>query len=299
MNKTDLMEIKKLWKITGYTISGFSYCIFSTEDGVLKSDSTSFYSLTEDEVKKYLSLLTKGYSTAESCYNDTIDAPHDLKLCLSSLAGQPCPEDMLVALSEQIIKDYERPGYYALLMFTDRYDIPEKTSDKMKTGESDSVYEYCSILLCPLKPQKGGIAYNGTALVLENATPYLQNPLMGMIYPAFTDRERDDRAFVCAKANEERNLLSSMFSVDVPDKPKPSAKIKENVSIPADIAKPLDDGEYTSSSISYLTPSKDTSDDISERVSMSQMVSDDISRALDYMESRRADSSGPVPHKDM
>ncbi len=132
---------------------------FSTEEGILKADSTSFYSLSEDEVKKYLSLLSKGYSTADSVYSDTLSAEGDLMLCMSSLSESSLSDDMLISLCSEMLKNYNRPGYYALLMFTDSYDVPEKTSDNRKTGESDYVYDYNAFLLCPLKPQKGGIAY--------------------------------------------------------------------------------------------------------------------------------------------
>ena len=253
---------------------------------MLKADSTSFYSLSEDEIKKYLSLLSKGYSTAESIYSDTLEAHGDLAMCFSSLAESSFSDDMMMALCGEMIKKYGRSGYYALLKFSDSYDVPERTTDKLKTGESDYIYDYSAYLLCPLKPQKGGIAYTDNKLVLENATPYLQNPVMGMIYPAFTDRERDDRVFVCAKANEERELLSSLFSVDVPEKPRAVAKIKDAVVINDDADVSLEgadslDGVYAEHTEGYVSPSS------ADKAVNSSKSSSELDAILDDMERKR------------
>ncbi len=304
MEKTDLMELKKRWKFTDYSISGFSYAIISTEDGVLKTDDKSFFSFSDEEVRKYLSLLTKGYTTAESTYHETLSCEGDLLAALSTLQGESFSEDVLIALSEQLKTHIKAAGYYALLCFRDSYDVPIKDASKTKTGESDEVYSYTALLLCPLHPQKGGICYADNALMLANATPFLQNPVLSLLYPAFTDRSADNgKAFVCAKGNDERATISELFSVDVPEKPKPQAKIKDAAKAVALSDTELsegasDDGGYAVHSEGYLSQS--VSDEPAQfEQTLSEEDRGELMKALDDMDERRSKmSKAPSPKKN-
>ena len=294
MEKTDLMELKKRWKFTDNSISGFSYAIISTEDGVLKTDDRSFFSLSDEEIKKYLSLLGKGYSTAESTYHETLECVGDLDMCFKTLVSETFSEDVLITLAEQIKRNLVAAGYYALLCFRDSYDVPIKDTSKTKTGESDEVYSYCAFLLCPLHAQKGGICYSDNALLLANATPFLQNPVLAMLYPAFTDRSADNgKAFVCAKGNDERTAISELFKVDVPEKPKPQAKIKDTVAPVALTDGPNDnisDDGYAVHTEGYISPDADRVSDTTAAFESEMSESDrgELMKALDDMDERRS-----------
>lgn len=290
MNRADLMEIKKRWKVKDYSISQFSYCVFSSEEGVIRTCVKSFGSLSDDEIKKYLSLMGKGYSTGTTSYNETLKVEdEDLYKCLEYMV-KASSDDMLVALSNYISTKYDVPGYYALLCFRDAYDIPARDeASNQKMDESDEVYEYASILLCPLKPNKGGICFMDNELVLEKALPFVQTPVMGMIYPAYTDKSADEgNAFVCVKSDPERRLVSELFSVDVPDKPKPQARIKESVAetLPLESADDVSDDGYQVHAQEHISVSEDNSEP-SYVAPESSTLDAEIEKALDEMEENR------------
>ena len=63
---------------------------------------------------------------------------------------------------------------YSILVFHDRYDIPAKSSDKERQGESEEMFEYLICAVCPLTGE------------YEPG-----NPEWGFLFPAFTDGSGD------------------------------------------------------------------------------------------------------------
>ncbi len=76
---------------------------------------------------------------------------------------------------EIIAEKYETNKEYAIFVFYDRYDIPVKTNDKERLGDSEEVYDYLICALCPLEGE------------YEPGTPEC-----GFLYPMFRDRSNDE-----------------------------------------------------------------------------------------------------------
>ena len=72
------------------------------------------------------------------------------------------------------MENYYTETAYAIYIFHDRYDIPSKTSDKKRLGESEEMFEYLICAVCPL---------------IDDYEPGL--PEFGFLFPAFTERSGD------------------------------------------------------------------------------------------------------------
>ena len=57
---------------------------------------------------------------------------------------------LLETFYDILIEGLQIHGAYAIYMFYDRYDIPAKTSDKERLGESEEMFPYLICAVCPL-----------------------------------------------------------------------------------------------------------------------------------------------------
>ena len=81
---------------------------------------------------------------------------------------------LLETFYDILIEGLQIHGAYAIYMFYDRYDIPAKTSDKERLGESEEMFPYLICAVCPL---------------VGEYEP--GNPICGFLFPAFVDRSGD------------------------------------------------------------------------------------------------------------
>ena len=78
---------------------------------------------------------------------------------------------LLFLLYELIGKQYKAAGNYAIYVFHDTYDIPLKGTDNVRQWESEEIYDYIIVAICPLKGEyQAGL------------------PKAGFLYPSFHDR---------------------------------------------------------------------------------------------------------------
>ena len=75
---------------------------------------------------------------------------------------------------EIVAENYKTNQDYAIFMFHDRYDVPVKTSDKERLGDSEEVYDYLICAICPLVGE------------YEPGSPEF-----GFLYPMFCERSSD------------------------------------------------------------------------------------------------------------
>lgn len=230
MNKSELLEIKKRFKFTDCSFTGLTYAIFNNEDKTIEgADMSRFLTLENDEQKRYISLLSKAYSSAGGAFAEDVIVLGDERRMLTALAGADQPDENLVkAWAQKILDNYDAKGEYALLVFSDAYDVPVKDTAKNKTGESEEVYSYIAACLCPFKPAKGGLMKTPeNKLHQSDVIKVLGNPIAGFLYPSFNDRSSDyDNMFCVVKNDTERSMLRNMFAAEVPEYVKPEPKKK-------------------------------------------------------------------------
>ncbi len=227
MNRGELLEIKKRFKIKDCSFKSYAYAVVE-ENKEINIISEKFLTLPDMVQKKYLSLISKAYSGAGGAFADDIDIDGDDKKLYTAVSrGDYFDEGLVKSMVQRIIENYEREAPYALILFLDTYDVPNKDTSKTKTGESDEIYSYVAGCICPFKPSGGGIMLtDGGRLEAADVFRMLSNPVMGFIYPSFNDRQSDnEHMFVSAKDDMERNLVNAIYKADVPMFEKP---VKEN-----------------------------------------------------------------------
>ena len=107
---------------------------------------------------------------------------------LLALRGCGLKNDALLAnLYELIGENYACPGGAAIYVFHGRYDVPLKASDKVRLMESEEVYDFLILCLCPL---------------IGEYEP--GEPLWGFIYPAFVGRSTDSSHIAVYEREPER-----------------------------------------------------------------------------------------------
>ena len=104
-----------------------------------------------------------------------------------------CSEDLLDRLYDLIIDGYNYVGNYLILVFHDTYDIITKTSDNMKLDESEEVYEYLLVSICPVVLSKAGLGVreDENRIGARIRDWVVGVPDLGFLFPAFDNRSAD------------------------------------------------------------------------------------------------------------
>lgn len=88
-------------------------------------------------------------------------------------------------IGENLVKSYD----YALVIFYGSYDVPAKGTDKVRLEESEEVYDFLIVAVCPLEEQ------------YEYGMPD-----SGFLFPAFVDRSSDrNRVVIYEKATSDQD----------------------------------------------------------------------------------------------
>ena len=94
---------------------------------------------------------------------------------------------------------------YLLLMASDCYDVPRKSSDVMRSSDSDEVFSYFLCAVCPVKTEKTELGYfSGDNEFHCSANQVVVAPELGFLFPAFDDRSANiyNALFYSRKADE-------------------------------------------------------------------------------------------------
>ena len=237
MNKTDLLEIKKLFKYPDASFEGIEYCDVrsceaegeSPDDRLLFCGNGKFLTRDDEEQKAFLTLLSKAFSFSQNVSTEDVEVPSELKKLFSSFVGNSSSKVPTDALMKELVSKYGELSAYSVVLFRGSYDIPIKDVSKTKTGESDEVYNYFALMICPVKAEKTGLSpdIGSENIIRSEAVRKLQPPVLGLLYPSFTERSADDETcFVCAKSEKEREFISSLFGASVKE---PLEKVKAQI----------------------------------------------------------------------
>ena len=198
MNKKDVLELRKRF-VKDCTISRMAGCYVDANHNKVVKLNENFLNLSEEEFYKYLELAKKtiggtpGNNLLELDINRE-EEPGGRQQFLSGLRESNLEnEELLDRLYDLIIENYHFVGNYLILVYRDSYDIMTRTSDNLKLDESEEVYEYILVSVCPVTLTKPGLGYR----VEENRIGarvrdwVVGNPDIGFLFPAFSDHRSD------------------------------------------------------------------------------------------------------------
>lgn len=200
MNKRDVLELKKRFKKESCTINRLAGCyVDGTKNKVLKFNE-DFRNLQDEEFFKFMEIAKKtlsgtiGNNILELDFPIEEENPGGKQQFLYGLRESELKnEELLDRLYDLIIDSYQYVGNFLILVFSDSYDIIKKTSDNMKLDESEEVYEYLLVSICPVALSKAGLGYRAdeNRIGARIRDWVVGVPDIGFLFPAFDNRSAD------------------------------------------------------------------------------------------------------------
>ena len=200
MNKTDVMELRRRFKKDNCTISRMAGCYVDGYKNKVLTFNENFLNLPEDEFYKYMDLAKKtlggtvGNNILELEFPSEEEEPGGRQQFFMGLKSSDLKnEDLLDRLYDLIIENYAHTGNFLILVFKDTYDIMSRTSDHQKLDESEEVYEYILVTVCPVDLSKPGLGYRESENRIGSRIRdwVVAAPDTGFLFPAFSDRSSD------------------------------------------------------------------------------------------------------------
>lgn len=197
MNKRDVLELKKRLTKKDCTFTKMSGCYVNSNKEIVLSFTEDFRDLREEEYYKYLDIASKVLSGTVGNNLLKLDFSNDAEevggiqqMLLGIRESNLLNDGLLDTFYKHVIENFYYVGNYLILLFKDIYDVPAKTKDNFKTGESDEVYEYILCAICPVDLSKPALQYlEGESRIGASVRDWIVGmPETGFVFPCFDER---------------------------------------------------------------------------------------------------------------
>ena len=197
MNKRDVLELKKRLTKKDCTFTKMSGCYVNSNKEIVLSFTEDFRDLREEEYYKYLDIASKVLSGTIGNNLLKLDFSNDAEevggiqqMLLGIRESSLLNEGLLDTFYKHVIDNFYYVGNYLILLYKDIYDVPAKTKDNFKTGESDEVYEYILCAICPVDLSKPALQYlEGESRIGARIRDWIVGmPETGFVFPCFDER---------------------------------------------------------------------------------------------------------------
>lgn len=197
MNKRDVLELKKRLSKKNCTFTKMSGCYVNSNKEMVLTFGQDFRDLKEDEYFKYLDIAGKvlsgtvGNSLLKLDFSDDAEAVGGPQQVLFGIReSNLLNEELLNTFYQHVIDNFYYVGNYLILLFRDTYDVPAKTTDHFKTGESEEVYEYILCAVCPVDLSKPALGYiaDEDRIGARIRDWVVGMPEIGFVFPCFDER---------------------------------------------------------------------------------------------------------------
>lgn len=213
MNKKEIAEIKRLFTPDRTPITRICGCYVDAEKNKKTKMKEAFLSLPEEEMFKYFEILKKtlsgtiGRNLLDMEFPLTEETGGGAQEYLMKLKNSRLKEEELLdEFYDKVIENFLYPENYYIVLIHAAYDIPKKASDGIEMFDaSDDVYEFILCSICPVKLTKPGLCYNENTNAIEQRIRdwFVEMPVTGFLFPAFTDRNTDIHSVLYYSKNPE------------------------------------------------------------------------------------------------
>ncbi|WP_283684613.1 DUF4317 domain-containing protein [Parablautia sp. Marseille-Q6255] len=213
MNKKEVAEIKRLFTPDRTPITRICGCYVDADKNKKTKMKEAFLSLPEEEMFKYFEILKKtlsgtiGRNLLDMEFPLTEETGGGAQEYLMQLKKSQLKDDELLdEFYDKIIENFLYPENYYIVIVHGAYDIPKKASDGIEMFDaSDDVYEFLLCSICPVKLTKPGLCYNEDTNAIEERIRdwFVEAPVTGFLFPAFTDRNTDIHSVLYYSKNPE------------------------------------------------------------------------------------------------
>ena len=214
MNKKEIAEIKKRFTKTKCTVTRICGCYVDAEKQKRMTLKEAFAGLPEEEMFKYIDIFRKTLSGSIGKTLMNMEFPTEeetaedgkQRFLMQLLESKLADEQLLNQFYDTIIENYNYPENYFIILIHDAYDIPKITTDGIENFDaSEYVYDYILCSICPVKLTKPGLCYNTeTNHIQDRIRDWLvQPPELGLLFPAFNDRNMDIHSLLYYSKNSD------------------------------------------------------------------------------------------------
>lgn len=181
INREDMLELTRRMTPSRTSFTRIAGCYVDQEGEFDGSFNTNFLKLSAPEKKKNLELAKvipfseTNVELKKYRFQKEQQGAGSMWQLLMAMKSCGLKNDALMDTFYDVIREnYVSDEAYGIFVFHDRYDVPVKAADKERLGESEEVFEYMIVCICPL---------------LGEYEP--EKPEWGFLFPAFTDRSGD------------------------------------------------------------------------------------------------------------
>ncbi|MCD8105936.1 MAG: DUF4317 domain-containing protein [Lachnospiraceae bacterium] len=201
MNKKEVAELKRLFHPDRTPVTRICGCYVDAEKNKKATMKQAFLSLPEEEMFKYFDIFKKtlsgtiGRNLLDMEFPLAQEAGGGAQEYLLKLRNSQLKEEALLdEFYDKIIESFLYPENYYIVLIHCAYDIPKKGTDNLEMFDaSEDVYEFLLCSICPVHLSKPGLCYHEeTNTISERIRDwFVEPPIMGFLFPAFTDRNTD------------------------------------------------------------------------------------------------------------
>lgn len=226
MINAEVLELKKRYKKDKASFYRIAGCYVNDKKEKLYTFSQQFLTLPEPEMFKYLEIVNKLLSGKIGNNLLNIEFPIEAEkeggtqpmlYNLRNSEGQD--EELLNKLYDAIIENYQHNNHYLIVLFFDKYDVPIRTKDKIKLGDSEEVFHHFLCGICPVELTKPNLGFidKETGLAITSRDWVVNPPDTGFMYPSFTERTTDVHSLLAYTKNAKaphREIVEDMLGCE-------------------------------------------------------------------------------------
>lgn len=198
MTNSDRNELRRRF-VKDNSIKRLALCYVNSAREKVVVQNEVFLNLPEEEIFKYLEIAKKslsgniGDNLMELSYTSAQEEGENYRFLMGLKESELKNDSLTDLLFDKIIESYVYDGNFLITVITDSYDVMKKTSDKLNLDESEEVFSYIIVSICPVNQTKAGLGY----LPVENRMGAREKdwvagpPDVAFMFPCFSDRTAD------------------------------------------------------------------------------------------------------------
>ncbi len=229
MLQKEINEIRRHLTGERCCISKLYGCFVNQQKEIISRTESSLALMPQGEKDKFISTIRKALSgglgknlTEITFTTAQVTDSEEHRLLMKLRETSLSDEESREKLFSKIIENISIEGNYIILIASDTYDVPFKTSDENSTGlDSTDVFSYILCAICPVKESKSELAYMADEKEFHTfiMPQIISNPEVGFMFPAFDDRSTNiynALFYIKNTANVQDSLIDVLFKTAPP-----------------------------------------------------------------------------------
>ncbi len=230
VRKKDILEIKRRIKAgrENSSIMRLTGCYVNGRQEKAVTFSEFFQNLEDEEFYKYQEIAAKLFSGNMDNNILELEFPKEeetggmQQFFMGLRESELKNDELLDRFYDRIIENFDRQGNYLILLYYDVYDVPLKTTDGMKLDDSEEMFPYFLVAICPVELSKPGLGYieNDNRIGARIRDWIVEMPMVGFMFPSFSERSADIHTltyYVKDPKNSHRTFADNALGVGSKD----------------------------------------------------------------------------------